>query len=200
MIVVNQQRLIFIFAGLWDCDCSATCTLFQREAETLHSSTQTAANFPIWAFTGKHQTSNWSAVVIIQNYDGDGDNKVERRPPKPKLYQSSKFGRALMGWHVTDETLIKVYSEHLLPAFGNSHFMKGTERNHLIGMRALYKWFSEMPQATQSRPYATSQGNLSKNRLYASDNKQTKRQTIRVWKKCDGLQWQVWKESQGRKR
>lgn len=77
--------------------------------------------------------------MIIQNYDGGGDDKVERRPPKPKLFQSSKFGRVLMGWHVTDETLIKVYSEHLLPAFGNSHFMKGTERNHLIGMHALYK-------------------------------------------------------------
>lgn len=83
-------------------------------------------------------TSNWSAVVIIQNYDGGGDNKVERRTPKPRLFQSNKFGNTLTRWHVAYERLIKVYSEHLLPAFWNSQFRKGTEQNHLIGMRALY--------------------------------------------------------------
>lgn len=77
MTVVNQQWLIFIFAVLWDCDHSATCILVQREAEeaeALHSSTQTAANFSHLSFYWA--TSHWSAVVIIQNYDGGGDDKA----------------------------------------------------------------------------------------------------------------------------
>lgn len=132
------------------------------------------------------------------------DNKVEQRPPKPRLFQSSKFGNALTGWHVAHETLIKVYSEHLLPAFWNSHFRKGTERNHLIGMRALYIIRTNdsvrchrqhkvdlMPPAREISP---------KTGCMLPIISRQKRQTIRVWRKYDGLQWRVWKESQGRER
>lgn len=148
--------------------------------------------------------SNWSAVVIIQNYDSGAITKWSSDHPNRGCFKAINLENALTGWHVAHETLIKVYSEHLLPAFWNSHFRKGTERNHLIGMRALYIIHTNdsvrchrqhkvdlMPTAREISP---------KTGCMLPIISRQKRQTIRVWKKYDGLQWRVWKESQGRER
>lgn len=61
-IAVNQTvvphffKFLFYCSIVRYCDRSDTCSLLlDHEAEVLHSSTKTAAYFPIWAFTGQHQ-------------------------------------------------------------------------------------------------------------------------------------------------